>query len=301
MALGPITIATSAAFADLAADDRLLVSALRRRGVAVSSAVWTRPEQWRADPGMVLIRSCWDYHLRPDDFLRWLRGLRDRGVVVLNPPPIVEWNLDKRYLLGLADAGVDVGIPTVILERESGIDAIPRLDDTGDGAAHDWTSVVVKPTISASAHDTWRTAWPPTGAALDRLRSALERGPVLVQPFLPEIAHEGETSLVFLAGRFSHAVVKRPAAGDFRVQEEHGGSSRAAVAAPHVVEYGRGVLAAAARLCGAEPETILYARVDVLAARRPRLMELELIEPTLYLVHCAAAPDRLADEIVRRM
>jgi glutathione synthase/RimK-type ligase-like ATP-grasp enzyme len=250
---------------------------------------------------MVLIRSCWDYHLRPADFLAWLHGLRDRGVIVLNPPPVVEWNMDKRYLLRLAEAGVDVGIPTVILMRESGMNDVPRLGDAEIGLRHDWTAVVVKPTISASAHETWRTAWPPTAAALERLRSALGRGPVLIQPFLPEIANRGETSLVFVAGRFSHAVVKRPAAGDFRVQEEHGGSAHATTPPPHVVEYARGVLATAARLCGTDAAAIPYARVDVLAGERPRLMELELIEPTLYLAHSLDAPGRLADDIVGRM
>jgi glutathione synthase/RimK-type ligase-like ATP-grasp enzyme len=217
-------------------------------------------------------------------FLAWLRALEARGVRVANGVDALAWNLHKRYLLEL--------------QREHGVPIPPtRLIRQGEPASLEslmaelgTTQVVVKPAISLSAHDTTRhLAWSPGAEAAFAAQCA--RGDVLVQAFVPAIA-SGEYSLVFFAGRYSHAVLKTPAARDFRVQDDHGGAKRAVEPPPAVVAQAERVLAAT----GA---THAYARVDgVMAGTTFLLMELELIDPELFfLLADRAAPERFADAI----
>jgi hypothetical protein len=296
-----VTLATYERLPGLTAEDRAVAAALGRRGVRVRAAVWSDRAAWAGDPGLVVVRSCWDYHLRLAEFEGWLAGLRARGVAVRNPSGVLRWNARKRYLLDLAARGVST-LPTVLLPV-GGSDALgAALALAADDPAR-WRDVVVKPAVSASAFLTVRVrvgTHADEGVA-DALRGfdALPAGSeVLVQPFAPSVAEIGETSLVYLGGRFSHAVTKRPAAGDFRVQEELGGSSRAADAPAALVAWGEGVLDAAGALCDVPVAEITYARVDVLAEAAPRLMELELVEPSLFLRHAPDAAERFADAIV---
>lgn len=296
-----VTLATYERLPELTAEDRALAAALERRGVRVRAAVWSDRAAWARDPGLVVVRSCWDYHLRLAEFEGWLERLRARGVAVRNPPGVIRWNARKRYLLDLAARGVST-LPTELLPF-AGSDALGAA--LAARAAADparWGDVVVKPAVSASAFLTVRVRADDGAAGVaDALRGfdALPAGAeVLVQPFAASVAEIGETSLVYLGGRFSHAVTKRPAAGDFRVQEELGGSSRPAEAPAALVAWGAGVLDAAGALCGAAVPEITYARVDVLAEAAPRLMELELVEPSLFLRHAPGAAERFADAIV---
>jgi glutathione synthase/RimK-type ligase-like ATP-grasp enzyme len=163
------------------------------------------------------------------------------------------------------------------------------LEDAG------WRDVVIKPTVSASAHETWLVRGTPTDEDEARYRRLVDDRAVLVQRFIPQVVGEGEWSFVFVDGAFSHAVLKRPADGDFRVQREHGGSAEARTPTPTLLEDARAVLA---RL----PHATLYARVDGCAlAGRLLLMELELIEPSLFLALDDRAAGRLAEAIVRRV
>jgi len=297
-----IAFATYSKEPGLVDDDRVAVAALEARGAEVRAAVWDDPGvAWGAFDAVV-VRSCWDYHLRLAEFEGWLARLVARGVAVRNPPAVIRWNARKRYLLDLAARGVST-LPTVLLPV-GGSDALGAA--LAALAADDparWRDVVVKPAVSASAFLTVRVrvgTHADEGVA-DALRGfdALPAGSeVLVQPFAPSVAEIGETSLVYLGGRFSHAVTKRPAAGDFRVQEELGGSSRAADAPAALVAWGEGVLDAAGALCDVPVAEITYARVDVLAEAAPRLMELELVEPSLFLRHAPDAAERFADAIV---
>jgi hypothetical protein len=280
-----IALATCARVPKLTPDDRLLLEALRERGADARPAVWDDPGvDWGGLDGVV-IRSCWDYHLRASEFLGWLAGLEASDVTVWNPPGLVRSNLDKSYLRGFAAAGVPV-LPTLWLSRGSRVSLAESL------AGEAWSAAVVKPAISASAHRTWR-ATPATAAEQQSdLDALLADGDVLVQGFAPEIAVPGEWSFVFLAGAFSHAVLKRPAPGDFRVQEEFGGRSEAIPPPPRLLEQARAIVA------GIDGPW-LYARVDGFERDGTFvLMELELIEPVLFLGLSAAAPARLADAIV---
>ena len=276
-----VALATYRDLPHLNEDDRLLQSALGALGIEAAPAVWDSAEERWADYRAVLVRSCWDYHRRLDEFLAWFAMLERAGTAVWNPAPLLRWNAHKRYLRDLAARGVPV-VPTRWLRRGEQVRLAEVLAELG------WGDAVVKPAVSASASGTWRTS--PTSAAHDqaRLDALLAAGDAMVQPLVPVVAASGEWSLVFFGGRFSHAVLKRPAAGDYRVQWEFGGSAVRADPGEHLVADAKRALAAA-------PDKALYARVDgVEQGGRLVLMELELIEPHLFLAWSAPAAARLA-------
>lgn len=266
----------------LAADDRLALPALRARGVEVVPWVWDG-----APPGPVdaaVVRSCWDYHEKTAAFLGFVDGLAAGGVRLFNPAEVVRWNIDKIYLRDLAARGARVPRAAWVPRGEA-----PSLEQILEEHALD--QVVIKPRVSLSAVDTLRSSR--ASAARDQPRfAALARAKALiVQEFLPEIAR-GEVSLVFLGGRFSYAVRKTPAPGDFRVQADHGGA-RARVEPPAAW------IAEVERVLAAAPGPLLYARADVVE-RRGELwwMELELIDPELFFALAPEATARFADALV---
>jgi len=189
-------------------------------------------------------------------------------------------------------------VPTVWVSA-AGSDGAPDLDALI--AAQGWhEGAVVKPAISATAHETWLVV--PRRAAEHQARFeallASSQGGVMVQPFLPEI-RDGEWSLVFLGGEFSHAVVKRPADGDFRAQHDFGGTVGRREPDPSLIEDARAALHAAANATGTRMNDILYARVDgIVRDGTLLLMELEVIEPVLFFSHAPGAAARMAELIV---
>ena len=266
---------------ELTADDGRAAEALRRLGHRVDPIPWDAPGvAWTAFDAVV-VRSVWDYHLRPAEFLRWVEAVEGTGTPLLNPPVVLRWNHHKSYLRDLAARGVAT-VPTIWLKRGAETN-LPRLL-----AERGWSEAVVKPAVSASAYETCTISAPPAPVDQRRLEALLDAGEVLVQPLLPEVRSPGEWSLVFFGGAFSHATLKRPRAGDFRVQEELGGRAEPADPPPRLVEQAARALAAAAAPC-------LYARVDgVDRGGQLVLMELELVEPVLYFGADPASPDRFA-------
>jgi glutathione synthase/RimK-type ligase-like ATP-grasp enzyme len=280
-----VGLATYRRLPDLSVEDRKLMPALAALGLAAEPVVWDAPSEVSNKLGAVVIRSCWDYHLRIDDFFVWLAGLEQRGVRVLNSPSLIRWNADKRYLLDLSSRGVAT-VPTRVVRRGESAGLAAALEEVGADEA------VVKPAVSASAHATWRTSRRHAKNDSGRFQAAVAAGDVLVQPLISDIADAGEWSLICFGGTPSHAVLKRPALGDWRVQGEFGGTAELRPAPPGLMDGAIRVLAAA----GAERST--YARVDgYLDNGRLVLMELELIEPQLYLDLEPAAADCFARAI----
>jgi glutathione synthase/RimK-type ligase-like ATP-grasp enzyme len=276
-----VAVVSSAGLADLNEDDRLLVDALRRRGARAEALPW---REGGVDWGRVetaVLRSTWDYSERLDSFLQWVDDIAAH-TRVLNPPDVVRWNTDKRYLAELERKGAGV-VPTRWLS--AGADA--RLEDVlGDAG---WGQAVIKPAVSATARDTYRVdagdlEW--HAAEFARLLSTRD---MMVQPFLERVASDGEFSLVYIDGEYSHAVAKRPRPGDFRVQEHHGGSL--ARIEPGARE--RGAADEILSMCSGE---LSYARVDLIpdGGGAPLLIELELVEPELFLRCEPASVERLA-------
>lgn len=284
-----VAFATSAAWPELTPDDRLAVEPCRARGMRVSPAVWSDPRVAWSDFDAIVIRSTWDYHRRFAEFDRWIAMLERSRCPVWNPCRLLRWNANKLYLAELELRGVPI-VPTALLPSGSASTVRDVMD------AHGWDDVVVKPTVSATAYGTRRVRRRDLDPRGDRDAAAgdvaaLDVGDLLVQPLVPEIETAGEWSVVFLGGAFSHSVRKRPVAGDFRVQTEFGGSAVAERAPARVVE-------AAERVVGAAAGPWLYARVDgVETAGGFLLMELEMLEPLLFLELVADAPERFAEAI----
>ncbi len=296
---GRVALITYSGVPAITTDDRLLRDALVARGAEVEARPWDTKVDWSVYHRIIL-RSCWNFHHRPEEFRGWVNDVKERhDGSMMNGPELVQWSVDKRYLRDLDARGVAI-VPTIWVSMADG-DEIPDLDALI--AEQGWDAgTVVKPAISATAHQTWRVGPDEAEAHQERFEALLASSPggVMVQPFLPEI-EDGEWSLVFLGGEFSHAVKKRPAAGDFRVQHDFGGTIERCEPDPALVDDASAALRAAAEATDTGLEEILYARVDgVVRAGRLLLMELELIEPVLFFAQAPGAAARMAELIVSR-
>lgn len=284
-----IGLVTYSGLLDLTPDERALAAALAELDVAAVAVAWDEARvDWAAFAGLV-VRCAWNYHERPFAFRVWLDRVERAGVPLWNAPQTIRWNMEKTYLHDLAQRGVAI-VPTVWLEKGETAVLANILIEQG------WTEAVVKPVISASAYETWVTALtePVQVGAVDqdRFEELLARKALMVQQKMP--IEQGEWSLVFLGGEYSHAVLKRPQSGDFRVQEEHGGSSTLAEPPEWLSEQAKQVLKTV-------PDC-LYARVDGMDINgRFVLMELELIEPALFLGLAAGSVERFAEQLVKRL
>jgi glutathione synthase/RimK-type ligase-like ATP-grasp enzyme len=270
----------------LTPDDQLAIPACRDAGFEVVPAVWSDGRVDWAEFRAIVIRSTWDYHVRPAEFTAWLARLARWPVPVWNPLPVLRWNAHKAYLQELAGRGIPTPA-TKLVARGTRADLAATIAQAG------WPGAVIKPAVSASSYRTERvhagTARPHQRA----LEAMLADGDALIQEFIPEVGIAGEWAMVFLGERFSHAVCRRPKSGEFRVQEELGGSMMPGF--PPVR-----VLALAERVLAMAPAATLYARVDVVdAARGPLLMELELLEPALYFGYAEGAAERFARALRR--
>ncbi|MHC4954965.1 MAG: ATP-grasp domain-containing protein [Planctomycetota bacterium] len=258
-----VALMTSADLASGTEDDTLLAAALRAHGIVAEPRVWSAgvPEA-----RLAIVRTTWDYDQRAPEFLAWADSTAD-AMPLWNPAPLVRWNHHKSYLRDLDNRGLRV-VPTGFLPA-------------GEEAE---ISGVVKPAVGASAR----------GARRVKDEVVVADEDLIVQPFLSSIEPHGEVSLMLFDGEYSHAVRKRAAAGDWRVQEEFGGTIEAHE--PDTAE-----LALAARsLHGIDH---LYARVDLVrdASGAPALIELELIEPDLFLRNAPGSAERFAAAIARRI
>lgn len=239
-------------------------AALTGAGLVLDQRVWTDPGDL-SGYDLILPLFAWGYQRDVAGWYALLGRLEAEGLPVANPVAVLRWNSDKAYLAELGAAGIAV-VPTV---------EVAALDTASLASARATlgsAEVVVKPAISGGADGTHRVA-PDAAIPADALGQRR-----LVQPLMPGILTEGEYSLFFFGGRFSHAIVKRPAAGDFRVQEQFGGREAAWEPNAAALDLARAALAAA-------PAPPVYARVDMVgdAAGKLHIMELELIEPSLFL------------------
>jgi len=281
-----VALVTSEAFADLYEDDRLLVPALADIGIASAPAVWSDPSIDWASFDALIMRSPWDYFERVAEFRAWLDARIAEDALLCNPREILEWNFDKGYLERLARAGVAV-VPTLCVARgdDADIAALAR--------ARGWDEIVVKPAIGGGGYRLLRFRLEEIGRYAANIARTLEDRGVLVQPFLPEIQSGGELSLLFFDGVFSHAVCKRPQAGDYRVQFQFGGTHENATVSEDLVAQAR-------RCIEHAPAATVYARVDgVVRDGCFLLMELEIFEPLMFLSRHPEAPARFARAIAR--
>ncbi|RLS59285.1 MAG: hypothetical protein DWH91_00465 [Planctomycetota bacterium] len=281
--MASIAFLTMDSLAGFECDDERVIAPLRQRGIEVVFAPWRQPTDWTAFQA-VIVRSPWDYQAHCDEFLTVLRTIDQSGTPLWNPLPLMEWNLHKSYLLELAAKGVPI-VPT-IRGRNLTKDTLRTLPDHWD-----CSEIIIKPIIGAGASRTHRLRTPWTESAERTAVADHHNTEYLAQPFLTSIIEEGEFSLIYFQGCLSHAILKTPRAGDFRSQEEFGSRLQEVTPDNELREHGDRVLAAL-------PDRPLYARVDLIRhAGGFSLMEVELIEPALYLSKSQGAADRFAEAL----
>jgi glutathione synthase/RimK-type ligase-like ATP-grasp enzyme len=271
---------------DLDPHDRLVVTELAVRGVVVEPAVWTDASiDWGA-ARLCVVRSTWDYHAKHADFLRWLREVESKSAV-RNHPAVIRWNSHKFYLRDLQKAGVPI-VPTHWLNRG----AATALE--GIRSERGWSELIIKPAHGASSTDVLhvRASVEEVKRGQLHLERLLRDQDVLVQPFLTTLTHYPERALVFVDGAFTHAVEKTP--------YQKALPSGEAGPAP-LVEATAQEIEVAMRAMETAAEPPLFCRVDLVRDERDAIcvLELELIEPTLFLGEHAPAVGALADAVVR--
>jgi hypothetical protein len=252
-------------------------------GLTLETLVWDGPSAGVEAYDAYLIGTPWDYWRKRDAFVGALEGFARRGVL-LNPLPMVRWNLDKGYLRELAEAGVP-GIPTVWLDAPDAASILRSFDvlETDD--------LVLKRRVGAGAFGQVRLH---RGDPLPPFEHAM-----LAQAFLPSIVERGETSLVYIDGSYSHAVRKIPAAGDYRIQSLYGGQDLHHDPTDAERAVARAALEAI-RMRGWDPP--VYARVDLVQREgRPVVIEVELVEPYLYPVQGPQLGERVATAVAGRL
>jgi hypothetical protein len=255
---------------------------------------WSEPIA--EDYDLILPLVAWGYHNSPNSFIGAMTAMGAAERRVFNPPEIVSWNVDKRYLRDLAEAGIRI-IPTLFTEGVTDEDVARARADFGQKA------LVLKPAISAGAKNTviWegdRLADCRKGAAdVEASPATPPVGPAMIQPFMPSIRSEGEWSLLYFVGQFSHAVLKTPKAGDFRSQPDYDAHLRVLTPPPEALALAQSAIDFIGR------DRLLYARVDMVRAADGGfcLMELELIEPDLYLTYDLEASMRFKDAVEAAM
>lgn len=267
-------------------EDGLLQRALEARGLASRRVSWSRTDApWSVFAAAVL-RTTWDYSDRIAEFMTWLERVSTQ-TLLLNPAPLVRWNVDKHYLRDLDARGIHT-VPTIFVEQGSTTTLATLLHHHGLDAA------VIKPAVSAAGRHTYRID-PTTAATHEPVwTERLRHEAMLLQPLQRSVLSHGETTVVVIDGRSTHALCKRAKPGDFRVQDDYGGTVHPHTPMPDELELAERAMAA----CDPRP---IYGRVDMVRDDdgHPTVMELEVVEPELWLRREPAAAERLADAIAR--
>ena len=270
-------------------DDELAYQPLRELGWHAEAIPWRQTGvHWKAFDAVV-IRSTWDYAANLDAFLDVLSAIENTGAPLFNGLELVRWNVQKTYLRDLADGGVPI-VPTVWRKRLRRGELPSLFDELRTNEA------VVKPVVGAGAEGAIRLDVRAVAEQADAVEAYYAEQAFMAQPFLQAVITEGEYSLFYFNGIYSHAILKTPKTNDFRVKEEHGGNIRE-------VKPDDALRAAGDAALSAIGEAPLYARADFVRSNDGAifwLMELELIEPSLYLRMDEHAPKRFADAIHKR-
>ena len=265
--------------------DELLIPFFNDNGWSVETISWhSQSENWdRFD--YVIVRSTWDYQQHPEAFLACLTQIDASRAPLLNPLPLMQWNIEKHYFKDLQDKGVPI-----VSTRWSNAFNNSVIDEAFSHFHCD--TVVVKPTLSANADDTFKLSVSNWHEQQQALSDTFNQRDFMIQPFLNSVVEEGEYSLFYFGGKYSHAIKKVPQKGDFRVQEEHGGSL-------HPIAVDEEQLDIAQKALSAMPCEALYARVDLVRQGSGwAIMELELIEPSLYFNLDEQSPLRFVDALI---
>lgn len=267
-------------------EDKLLMDALQQKGFHVVRKSWDDEQfDWRST-GFALFRATWDYFHRFNEFDRVMKQ-RAQQVQLINPYPTILWSMDKHYLADLQQQGINIP-PTLFIEKGSAANLQTLYKQSG------WTQIILKPAIGGGARHTYLIDADSLEAHEEIFQQLHQEEALLIQEFQHQISDKGEVSFMVFGGVFSHAVLKKPKANDFRVQDDHGGSVHQYQASSAEKAFVEHVIA----LCKELP---VYARVDVMWDNKNQLClsELELIEPELWFRTDEHAALAMADAVAQ--
>ncbi|MBK6620530.1 MAG: hypothetical protein IPG32_06520 [Saprospirales bacterium] len=266
-------------------EDRLLGDALERRGLRVRRVDWARKDFDWSSSRMAMFRTTWNYFNRFAEFTEWLERV-ERQTRLLNAPELIRWNIDKHYLRDLEQRGIHI-VPTRFVEIGEEITLGNLRAESG------WDYAVLKPAVSGAARHTYRLHPDNFSEHEEVFRQLLASEAMLYQPFQENIAREGEKSLMVMGGQYTHAVLKKAKTGDFRVQDDFGGTVQPYQPTAEEIAFAEKVFA----VCDPMP---LYGRVDFVTDNEGQLavVELEIIEPELWFRHHPPAAEVLADVLL---
>lgn len=260
---------------------------LQQKGLDITAVVWDDPTVDWTQYDVALLKTPWDYHEKIDAFKAWLDKIASLNVRLLNDYHTVRWNLDKHYLKDITAAGFDV-IPSLFLDRGWNDDLLPLFEQLHT------TDIIIKPCVSGGSKNTIIVSKANAAISRDQVVALLATSDYIVQPLMTEVQN-GEWSFTFFNGRYSHTILKKPKAGDFRVQQIYGGTIETLYPTQEEIAHAATYVARFAKDC-------LYARVDGLMVNGHFvLMELELIEPYLYLSYGAQAMENYYEAIVEQL
>jgi glutathione synthase/RimK-type ligase-like ATP-grasp enzyme len=272
---------------DLHPGDQEFTSFLDPNLFEVYPIVWTNPVHL-PEMDLLIFRSCWDYHTQIADFQVFLDEIEALKIPTWNPLPIIKRNLHKFYLEDLSQAGIPI-LPTVFLKKGEPVDIQSLMKDRA------WEKAVIKPAVSAGSTHTFLIGQSIAENELEKIYNLLINNDLLLQKFISEITTLGEVSLIFLADGFQYSILKRPQAGDFRVQQEFGGSADLLMLDEEIIAQARKVL-------DTFTNDFLFARVDgVILNDTFYLMELEMIEPYLFNFCHPQASEHLANSLLKKL
>lgn len=267
-------------------EDDTLIDFLKSKGLNITKEIWNDEKVDWENYDLAIIKSPWDYFDLIEDFYAWLAQLESKNVRLLNPIDIVKWNADKHYLNDIQKAGLRI-TPSIFLTKGDKINLNEYFEKFKT------EKIIVKPVVSGGSKNTFKVTAANADEINEKLKSLIEIEDFIIQPFLTEIEEEGELSFLFFNGKFSHALLKKAAKGDFRVQATFGGTVHPQNPNQELIETVQKYVDQFAKGC-------LYARVDgAIVNDEFVLMELELIEPFLFLETGEKALENYYEALIR--
>lgn len=265
-------------------EDGLVVEALEKRGWKVTRKSWSDPDFDWSSTKAILFRTTWDYFDRYEEWKNWLKSTSTHTQMI-NPYELIEWNMDKHYLADLEQQGVN--IPETHFIRKGNTTTLASIF-----AQKEWTDCILKPCISGAARLTFRINLAEVNQFEARFQKLIREEDFMLQPFQENVIKKGEISLMVMGGEYTHSVLKIAKPGDFRVQDDFGGTVHNYEPTPEEIAFAERAVAA----CDPQPN---YARVDIIRDNNDQLalIEMELIEPELWFRMNPKAAEVLAESI----
>ena len=268
-------------------DERMyLQKALEAKGLSVTTRSWDDPHYDWSQTRAIVFRTIWDYFERYDEFSTWLEQLKTKTQLI-NPYNLIQWNIDKHYLADLQSQGIAI-VPTVFVDTRSYKSLQSVCKNQG------WTDIVIKPAISGGALETYKVIEKDRADYEDRFKKLVSERDMLVQPFIKSITTRGEASLMLFNGRFTHAILKKAKTGDYRVQDDYGGTVHPYIPTIEEINFAEHVFAC----CDPIPA---YGRADIVWDEQGNILlgELEIIEPELWVRNYPASAEPFAEGVCK--